>query len=402
MKKIAMFGGTFDPIHNGHINLAVQTARLLHLDRVLLIPTNIPPHKQMHAAPGEHRLAMCRLAAHGHERLIVSDRELKREGPSYTVDTLRELKAEYPDGELFLIMGSDMFFTLQQWRESDRIMRLAVICTAARESGERKCLLEHAQYLNDQYGAKCEVLDIDVLEMSSTQIREKLKSGEDLSDILPDGVLEYIREHHLYGETGGTGMMLEEITERVKSMLKPKRFVHSCNVARLAKELAEKNRADAEKAYLAGMIHDVCKNLPEDEQFTIAHNSDIICDNAMMASPQLWHAPAGAEFARSAFGITDEETLRAVRYHTTGRAGMGLLEKILFVADLTSDDREYPGAKELQELARKSLDAVVEEGLAFTIRDLSENRRPIHPDTIDAYNEMVIRKQKVSMPYVDI
>ena len=191
-------------------------------------------------------------------------------------------------------------------------------------------------------------------------------------------------------------MTLEEITQRVKSMLKPKRFVHSCNVARLARELAEKNGADADKAYLAGMIHDVCKNLPEEEQFTIAHNSDIIWDNAMMASPQLWHAPAGAEYARKELGIHDEEILLAVRYHTTGRAGMGLMEKILFVAVLTSDDREYPGARELQELARNNLDAVVEEGLAFTIRDLSQHRRPVHLDTVRAYNEIVGRKLEAS------
>ena len=116
----------------------------------------------------------------------------------------------------------------------------------------------------------------------------------------------------------------------------------------------------------------------------------------MMASPQLWHAPAGAEYARKELGIHDEEILLAVRYHTTGRAGMGLMEKILFVADLTSDDREYPGARELQELARNNLDAVVEEGLAFTIRDLSQHRRPVHLDTVRAYNEIVGRKLEAS------
>lgn len=198
MKKLAMFGGTFDPIHNGHISLAVHTAEQLSLDEVLLIPTNIPPHKQMHAAAGAYRLAMCRLAAKGYPRLTVSDRELRRKGPSYTVDTLRELHAEYPDAELFLIMGSDMFFTLEQWRESEEIMRLAAICTAAREYGDLARLRMHAEHLKAAYGACCRVLDIEVLEMSSTQIRRKLRNGEDLSAILPAGVLEYIREHHLY------------------------------------------------------------------------------------------------------------------------------------------------------------------------------------------------------------
>ncbi len=299
MKKIAMFGGTFDPIHNGHISLAVQAAKLLCLDRVLLIPTNIPPHKQMHAAPGYHRLAMCRLAAQGRDFLMVSDRELRREGPSFTVDTLHELWAEYPDAKLYLILGSDMFFTLEQWRESEEILRLAVICPGAREPGEFPRLKEHAQHLRDTYGAACEVLDMVVQEISSTEIREKLAKGEDLSAILPEQVLGYIREHYLYRETEGSGMTLEEITQRVKSLLKPKRFVHSCNVARLARELAEKNGADADKAYLAGIIHDVCKNMPEDEQFTIARNSDIIWDNAMMASPQLWHAPAGRRVCKT-------------------------------------------------------------------------------------------------------
>lgn len=396
MKKIAMFGGTFDPIHKGHIGLAVQTMHLLHLDKVLLIPTNIPPHKQMHAAPGYHRLAMCKLAVSGIDGIEVSDRELRREGPSYTVDTLRELKAEYPDSKLFLIMGSDMFFTLEQWRESEEIMRLAVICTGARERGELDRLKAHAQHLQSTYQADCQVLDIDVLELSSTEIREKYANGVDLSEILPAKVLGYIRKHHLYTQGKEIHMTLEEITQQVQSMLKPKRFQHSCNVARLAKELAQKYGADPDKAYLAGIIHDTCKNLPDEEQFTIAHNSDIIWDNAMMNSPQLWHAPAGVEYARDHFGISDEEILSAVRYHTTGRAGMGLMEKILFVADLTSDDREYPGAKELQELARKDLDAVLEEGLAFVIQDLSNNRKPVHLDTVKAYNEIVSQKLEAS------
>ncbi len=200
MKKIAMFGGTFDPIHNGHISLAVQASKLLHLDEVLLIPTNIPPHKQMHAAPGYHRLAMCRLAAQGRDFLTVSDRELHRAGPSFTVDTLHELRTEYPDAKLYLIMGSDMFFTLEQWRESEEILRLAVICTGAREPGEFPRLKEHAQHLHDAYGAACEVMDIVVREISSTKIREKLAIGEDLSAILPKQVLSYIRAHHLYRE----------------------------------------------------------------------------------------------------------------------------------------------------------------------------------------------------------
>ena len=201
MKKIAMFGGTFDPIHNGHISLAVQAANLLHLDEVLLIPTNIPPHKQMYAAPGYHRLAMCKLAAKGWDFLTVSDRELRREGPSFTVDTLRELRTEYPDAKLFLIMGSDMFFTLEQWRESEEILRLAVICTGAREPGEFPRLEQHAQHLRDTYGAACEVLDIVVREVSSTEIRTRLARGETLSAILPEQVFGYIREHHLYLET---------------------------------------------------------------------------------------------------------------------------------------------------------------------------------------------------------
>ena len=148
--RIGVYGGTFNPIHTGHVRLAQSYLEALSLDKILVIPANIPPHKRAkQLLPGDVRMELCRLACGEDERLEVTDIELKREGSSFTVDTLRELKVIYPGAELYLIVGSDMFLTMETWRESGEIFRLCTICTGAREKGEDAILLQKKEMLKD-------------------------------------------------------------------------------------------------------------------------------------------------------------------------------------------------------------------------------------------------------------
>lgn len=175
----------------------------------------------------------------------------------------------------------------------------------------------------------------------------------------------------------------------IKPMLSEKRFAHSLNVAQEAVKLAKKYGADPEKAELAGILHDILKDTPADKQLKIISNFGIIMSDVELSAKKFWHAIGGAVYIRSALNIADEEIIDAVRYHTTGRHNMTLLEKVIFVADFISKDRDYPGVEEMRRTAYKSLDRAIMEGIAFTVGDLLKNREPVVPETIDAYNDAV-------------
>lgn len=200
MRKIAVYGGTFNPIHNGHIHLAEQFKKLIGFDRVILIPTNVPPHKEaLMLASAEDRLQMCRLAAldAGFE---VSDIEVKRSGRSYTADTLELLKKAEPEAEFYLMMGEDMFLTLLSWRRPDKILELSTICAAPRSWQGLKKLEEYAEKLKER-GGRVVLGDIEYLPVSSTMVRDGIREGKDIAGLVPRGVADYIKTKHLYEES---------------------------------------------------------------------------------------------------------------------------------------------------------------------------------------------------------
>lgn len=199
MEKIGVFGGTFNPIHNGHLHLAEGYCSALGLDRVLFVPTCIPPHKEADdLLPASYRLAMCELATRDALKMAVSDVEIRRGGKSYTVDTLRELARIYPGDRLYFLMGADMFLTIEEWNGFEEIARTAVLCTASRHEGELPSLKEHARKLERKYGAVCHIEAIPVLDISSTQVRDALSGGGDVRALVPDAVRDYIYENGLY------------------------------------------------------------------------------------------------------------------------------------------------------------------------------------------------------------
>ncbi len=200
--KTAMFGGSFNPIHNGHIQLAKAVRKQLGLDRVLIVPAFQPPHKEKSGmASGEARLAMCRLAFEGDPAFEVSDMEIRRQGASYTYLTLEELHAQNPDDELYLLMGADMFMTVHEWKHPEIIFSLAVVCGIPRNSDNAAVLAKQAQLLST-LGAHTRIPDTPVMTVSSTRIRAACAAGEDISALVPPSVHAYIREHQLYSAQG--------------------------------------------------------------------------------------------------------------------------------------------------------------------------------------------------------
>lgn len=176
--------------------------------------------------------------------------------------------------------------------------------------------------------------------------------------------------------------------------MKSARFRHSKNVSKEAVRLAKKYGADVEKAEIAGILHDATKETPDDEQLELIERAGIEITQLERSSRKLWHAISGAAFVKVELGINDDDILNSIRYHTTGRAGMSLLEKVIFIADFTSAERDYEGVDRMRKAAEKSLEDAMLEGISFTIADLAQRKLAIAPDTFMAYNEVAFLKSQ--------
>ncbi len=195
--KIGIFGGAFNPIHNGHIHLMKSYEAALSLDKIILIPTAVPPHKtREHFAPEEDRLNMLLLISQGDSRLEVSDVEYRRKGKSYTYLTLLELRELYPEDEFFLLIGSDQYLNFHTWRKPNAILSMATVCTMARDDGEYEKLIEYRS--ENEIMKNSIVSDFKPVEVSSTEIRERIKRGRSIKRLVPEAVEKYIKEHGLY------------------------------------------------------------------------------------------------------------------------------------------------------------------------------------------------------------
>lgn len=372
--KIGVFGGTFNPPHNGHVRLAKAAADELKLDKLLVIPSCIPPHKiAAKLADGQERLEMCRLAFGCDPRFEVSPMELERGSRSYTVETLRELKALYPDSELYFIVGSDMLESFDKWYLWQEILSLSVLCAASREEGYSPDLSRFGKLAE-----RIKIITLDPLEVSSTQIRNS--AGEVSPELLDPKVAAYIREHGLYDDG------LDRYRELLRGKLNPRRLFHSECVSECAGVLAERYGASVEKARLAGLLHDVMKNAPANEQLALMPDITPL----ELLNSKVWHQISGEAFLRQNGIVTDEEILGAVRWHTTGKAGMTLLEKIIYVADFISADRDYKDVEVVRRLAYISLEHAILYTSRYTVNKMVSQDLLLHPATVECYNDMLM------------
>ena len=389
--KIGIYGGTFNPPHLGHVAAARAAFETLKLDRLLLVPTGMPPHKTLPAGSPtpEQRLEMTRLAG---EQLGLGDRvetldlEVHRQGPSYTADTLRQLREQYPEDELWLLMGTDMFLSLQDWRAPEEILSLAGIAAFCRTDEDTETRLDpQRDRLYRAYPqARIFTLTIpDVMDLSSTDLREALSRGEG-GHLLPPAVYGYLLREGLYG-TGADlrHLPLSRLRPVALSYLKHQRIPHVLGTEQEAIRLAERYGADVEKARVAALLHDCTKRLNLPEQLALCRRYGIGLDELEERTLKLLHAKTGAAIAREVFGV-DDEIYSAIWWHTTGRPGMTLLEKIMYLADYIEPSRDFPGVQELRRVCYEDLDAGLRMGLEMTIREMNELGTPVHRATVEA------------------
>ena len=223
--------------------------------------------------------------------------------------------------------------------------------------------------------------------ISSTEIRVKARAGESLDGLVPAEVAAYIAAHQVYAERREYRDIEEQYCDILRGRLTPKRYRHSLAVAEQAEHLARKYGVDPQKARTAGLLHDILKDTDGDSQLQIFKDFGILLDAVEQQAPKLWHAHAGAVFLEHILGITDPDILLPIRYHTTGRAGMSGLEVVLYLADFTSADRDYPDVDVMRELTERNVDEAMRYALKYTIDDLNERGMPVHPDTLACYKE---------------
>ena len=389
--KIGIYGGTFNPPHLGHLTAARAVFELLKLDKLLLVPAGLPPHKPLpEGSPtAEQRLEMTCLAAEQMglgDRAEVLDLELRREGKSYTADTLAQIKELYPEAELWLLMGTDMFLTLQTWHEPEAIFALAGIAAFGRTEEDTEELFSvQREYLYQTYpDARIFTLTIPgVVDISSTELREQLCADRG-ANLLPPAVYGYILRENLYG-TGADlkHLPLAKLRPVALSYLKHKRIPHVLGTEQEAIRLAERYGADVGKARVGALLHDCTKKLDMPEQLALCAHYGIQLDDLEKKALKLLHAKTGAAIARDVFGV-DEEIYCAILWHTTGRPGMTLLEKILYLADYIEPSRDFPGVDTLRKVCYEDLDKGLLMGLEMTIGEMNALGSPVHHATIEA------------------
>ena len=382
--KIGIYGGTFDPPHLGHMDSARAAMSILELDKLLFLPAKQPPHKELSpiSATPDERLAMTELMADGlGPKAQVCDIEFYREGKSYTSDTLRQLRERYPGDELWLLMGTDMFLTLQAWHEPEVILSLAGVAAFARtEASSGEMLRIQGEYLQKTYNAKVCIVELPAIrEVSSTEIR----AGKSWSKLYPP-VLGYILMNKLYGtDRDLTALTDTELRACTQSMVRAKRIRHILGTEEEAVKLARRWGADEEHARRAAILHDCTKYWSLAEHLVCCDRFGLELDEMERQSVKLLHSKTGACMAKYVFG-EPEEVFQAICYHTTGRADMTLLEKILYIADYMEPNRDFEGVDELRRLAYEDLDAAVLMGCEMSISEMEEKGYVLHRNTREA------------------
>ena len=359
------------------------------LDKLYVFRAGLPPHKELGPdAPGpEQRLELARLGAEAieWEGAQALDLELRREGRSYTYDTVRELKKRFPHDHLFLLMGTDMFLSFHDWWKPEEIARLCTLCAFDREK-EDGALERQKERLEKKLDADVKLVALPhIIEISSSALRESLARGDGLArDYLPPAVYGYILREGLYGVGADLKhLSLEDLRPVALSMLKHTRIPHVLGTEETAAALALRWGADEESARRAALLHDCTKKCTREQHLAFCRQYGVELDREEERREKLLHAVTGAAIAENVFGAP-EEIVSAIRWHTTAKADMSVLEKILYLADYIEPTRDFCDLTELRRLAFEDLDRAMLLGLDMAVEDLMEKGMPVHSNSVCA------------------
>ncbi len=374
--KVLIYGGSFDPPHREHIRMLGAALRLARPERAYIIPARRSPLKPGCRASGSDRLAMIRAAMDAAlpptlgRRVSLSTFELRRDRPSYTYETLRHFHRLHPRAELLFLAGSDSLETFARWKRPRELRALARFLIGRRLGSRlrRRGLLPRFDLLPGAFR-----------DVSSTDIRAGLLASNAPAGLHP-AVLRIIRQRKLYGL---------DIQHRLSKELGPVRFRHTMSVARCALDLARRHGLDRERAALAGVLHDCGRAVPAARMAAYARRRRLRVpelDTIAQRQPLLLHSFISADRARRVYGVRDETVLGAIRAHTLGSARMGALERLIYTADLCSDDRAFTEAAAVRRAARSGLSKGYQEALRVKLADVLRRRAWMHSSAAAVWN----------------
>ena len=400
MARIGIYGGSFNPPHIGHIRAAEQLISILQLDRLLVIPAGIPPHKKLAdgTPPEEERLLLCQAAFSAVEKAEVSDIEILRSGISYTVDTVKELHERYPDDSLFLVMGTDMLLSFSSWYHPEEIVQYATLAVMHRYENDaalNSAVCAAINQIRTQFAAEVLTVENEPIATSSTEVRRMIAFG------CPEGLVsretaEMIRTnaYYMYGRDK-THMPLDELINYSLSLHDAKRVPHVLGCCETAQLLAKQYGADQADAARAGILHDVTKALSYTAQLLLCEHYHIALSDAERCNSKLLHAKTGAAVAKYVFGENDA-VCSAIYWHTTGKADMSLLEKIIYIADYMEPNRDFDGVEVLRALVREDLDAALLEGFRMSLELLKRKGKVIDPNSLQAWEYLSAERRQIT------
>jgi nicotinate-nucleotide adenylyltransferase len=385
--RLAILGGSFNPVHIGHLYLADTALTRLGYHRIILVPAFQSPFKLgAGMASSKDRLDMLAASIAGDPRLTIDDCEIRREGVSYTIDTIADICRRYrPEGKPGLILGDDLAETFKDWRNAGAIAGQADIVIARRLFGGP---VPAAFSFPFPYTG----LDNEVMNVSSRLIREMILRGGNWRYLTPAGARDIIESRGLYGlnedrigpqppEREIDFETLLEVENGARKALSLSRFLHSRNTALLARDLCLRFNLDPRKGYLAGIAHDMCKSMGLGEIISLAQSDGGGMTRMEMDKPSLLHGRAAAALLKKQYGIHNEDVLDAVRYHTTAGGG-GDLSRVVYVADKIESSREEV-SEELRDMCRTAgLDALFTAALDTTVAYLRSREMDISPGTL--------------------
>ena len=355
--KIGIFGGAFNPPHIGHVQAAIKAVELNDIDLLMVVPTGIPPHKVLpvDTPSPEMRLTMTRNAFNCLDKISVSDVEVYSQDNNYTIDTVNKIQRENPGAKLLLLVGTDMYESLDTWKDSDKLLKTV----------------------------KPVLLSRDVIKISSSGLRDMLPLREG-RNYISDLNYAYIIKYRLYSAKPDWNWL----RGCAHSMLCPLRIPHVDACETEALRLAERWSVDRDDAREAAILHDITKKLDFSQNMCIIAEHGVIIEKLGHHEEKLLHSITGALLAQSEFGVSDN-VANAIKWHTTGRAGMTMLEKVIYIADYIESTRDFPGVDFLRRVAYESIDEAMIIGLEMTISDLKSRGISPNKSTYEALNDLV-------------
>lgn len=362
-QRVGIFGGTFDPPHKGHVHVISKAVKDNNLDLVIVIPTGVPPHKALPecTAKAEDRLIMTKNAFSGFPNALVSEIEIHSKSKNYFIDTLSIIAPEYPGSEIYLLLGADMCESLRSWKDSEKILRHVTPISISRE-------------------------DVNI---SSTDLREMLQNRDGLSFICDENY-SYIISKRLYNSKPDW----DWLRDKSFSMHDDSRISHVKSCELEAEKLAKKWDVNVDDAREAAILHDITKRLDFAENMCIITKSNNYLPNSNISYEKLLHAISGAILAKRLFGVSDE-VAGAIRWHTTGRADMTMLEKVIYIADYTEETRDFDGVDKLRKLAYSDIDKAVLYGLSLSVDELILRGITPSSETYEAINSLTGKEKDI-------